>query len=241
MTVQIPLAIGLRDDASFDNFYAGGNDELLAGLRRAVSGRDSEGAILLWGGSAAGKTHLLQAACRAAHEQELAAAYIPLSEKGELSPDVLEGLEQLNLVCLDDLQAVAGDEAWETALFHLYNRLFDNGAQLIMAADANVAQLGIDLPDLRSRLSWGFVFHLHNLDDQAKLAALQLRARQRGVEMSDEVGQYLIRRQARDMRSLFNLLDELDAASLAAQRRLTVPFVRQWLSEQGGERQTSLF
>lgn len=228
MTTQLPLAIGLRDDAAFANFYAGGNLEAVACLRACASAKTSEGSIFLWGPPGSGKTHLLQAACREAGEHGLAAAYIPLSA-AELVPEMLEGLETLNLVCIDDLDAVVARAEWETALFHLYNRMFDQGTQLVVAADVNVGQLGLQLPDLSSRLTWGFVFHLQALSDDDKLAALRLRAEARGMALPDEVSAYLIRRCPRDMAHLFALLDDLDAASLAAQRKLTVPFVREWL------------
>ena len=82
------------------------------------------------------------------------------------------------------------------------------------------------MPDLRSRLGWGLIYQLKVLDDQQRLQALQLRARQRGCEMPYETGRYLMRRLPRNMAALFDLLDQLDEASLVAQRKLTVPFVK---------------
>ncbi len=240
MTVQLPLAIGLRDDAAFANFYPGKNAEAVKCIKESVTGRHSEGSIFVWGGAGTGKSHLLQAVCRIATEAGFSAAYLPLAAADEFAPDILEGLEALSLVCIDDIHHVAGRPDWETALFHLYNRMFESGAQLIVAANANIPQLGIGLPDLSSRLAWGFAFHLHALDEEEKLAALRLRACQRGMQLPPEVGSYLIRRCPRDMVSLFELLERLDAATLAAQRKLTVPFVREWMSG-GGGRQEALF
>src|SRR3569623_871177 len=126
----------------------------------------------------------------------------------------------------DGVDRIAGDRGWETALFHLYNRVREAGGQLVVAARGNPATLALDLPDLRSRLSWGLVLQLHELGDEDKAAALRLQAHQRSKEMPAEVASFLMRRCRRDMAALFALLDELDHASLAAQRRLTVPFVK---------------
>lgn len=228
---QLALAVGLRDDASFENYWRGANTEAVAALVAGCRGGASSGSIYLWGAVGAGKTHLLQAACREAGQAGLTTAYVPLAAHAEFDPVMMEGLEELALLCIDDVQAVAGQEAWEQALFHLYNRIYDRGSQLVVAGRASVPQLGLALPDLRSRLAWGHVFHLTALDDEGKLAALMLRARGRGLTLPDDVARYLIRRQRRDMISLFDLLERLDAATLAAQRKLTVPFVREWLAK----------
>lgn len=222
---QLTLRIGLRDSATFANFLAGDNTAPLHLLQQG-----SEPFIYLWGAMGSGRSHLLQAACHAETACGGSPAYLPLAELARVGVELLDGLEQMSLVCLDDLQAVVGDPVWEEGLFHLYNRVRDVGGRLLAAADASPAALGVQLADLRSRLGWGPVFQLRALDDAGKLAALQLRARARGMELSEEVGTYLLRRGPRDMHALFELLERLDQASLAAQRRLTIPFVRELIS-----------
>lgn len=219
------LRVGLRDSATFANFLAGDNAAALHLLQQG-----GEPFVYLWGGQGSGRTHLLQAACHAESAHGGSPAYLPLAALARAGTAVLDGLEQMSLVCLDDLQAVAGQGAWEEGLFHLYNRVRDAGGRLLAAADAGPAVLGVQLADLRSRLSWGPVFQLQSLDDAGKLAALQLRARARGMELGAEVGAYLLRRCPRDMHALFELLERLDQASLAAQRRLTIPFVRELIN-----------
>jgi DnaA family protein len=85
---------------------------------------------------------------------------------------------------------------------------------------------GIALADLRSRMQRLATFQLRGLDDAARMEALQLRARHRGLELPDETARYLMSRSRRDMRSLYELLDRLDLEALRAQRRLTIPFVK---------------
>lgn len=140
----------------------------------------SDELIYLWGQPGVGRSHLLQAACLRVEERGELAVYLPLAEVAEYGPALLDNLEQSELVCLDDLDAVAGDATWEEALFHLFNRLRDAGRRLLLAADASPRELAIKLPDLQSRLSLALVFQLQQLSDEDKLRALQLRASRRG-------------------------------------------------------------
>jgi DnaA-homolog protein len=220
---QLPLRIGLRDSATFSNFYPGANASAHHTLQRG-----DEPFIYLWGAQGTGKSHLLQAACHAVTAQGGQAIYLPFDEPG-VSAEMLEGLEGMALVCLDGLQLVAGDKAWEAALFHLYNRLRDSGNRMLVAGVSAPTGLGLTLPDLVSRLGWGPVFQLQPLDDGGKAAALMQRAVNRGMQMPKDVAAYLLQRAPRDMHALFDLLERLDEGSLAAQRRLTIPFVRQML------------
>ena len=231
VTEQIPLHFAWRDGFSFENYFAGGslksNAEAVYHLHQLASeNTGDEQFLFLWGFAHAGKSHLLQAACQQAADSGLSVAYLPLTEIGDLHPEMFTGLEQLSLVCVDDVQVLAGNKQCEEALFHLYNRIRDAGNKMIVAGDVAPKALSMSLGDLQSRLSWGPVFHLQELNDANKIAALQLRASARGFELTEEIGLFLIRRSARDMVSLFALLDRLDDASLAQHRKLTIPFVR---------------
>ena len=221
---QLPLRIGLRDSATFANFFPGSN----AAANHALQ-LHSEPFIYLWGARGSGKSHLLQAACHEVSEHGGGAAYLPMGELVAMSPQLLEGMEQMALVCIDEVDTVAGNAEWEQALFHLYNRMRDSGSHLVVAGQAGPAALGVQLPDLVSRLCWGPVFQLKVLDDEEKAEALRLRAFQRGMELPHDVAGYLLKHGPRDMHELFGLLDKLDEESLAAQRKLTVPFVRTFI------------
>ncbi|HID49852.1 MAG TPA: DnaA regulatory inactivator Hda [Chromatiales bacterium] len=221
---QLTLGIGLRDSATFASFLSDGNELVVRALQD-----EAEAMVYLWGPTGSGRTHLLQALCHQAVHRGAPPAYLPLRDLVSLSPAMLEGLEQQAVIGIDDVQAVAGTPQWEEALFHLYNRVRGAGHRLVVSGDAAPHGLGLALPDLVTRLGWGPVFRLAPLDDAGKRRALQLRAQSRGMELSDEVAAYLLRRSPRDMASLFALLERLDQASLAAQRKLTIPFVRQLL------------
>jgi len=223
---QLTLGIRLNDSASFSNYLPGRNAEALNHVRACAQGESSV-PLLVWGALGSGKTHLLHAACHAATARLEHPAYLPMRDATLWSTDVLEGLEHCALVCVDDVDAVAGQSVWEEALFHLYNRVTAQGHGLLLSSAAPPAEMKLKLADLTSRLAWGLVLHLEALDENDKLAALQLRAQQRGFELPSEVAQFLLRRCPRDTPSLFAVLDRLDEASLVAQRKLTIPFVRE--------------
>ncbi len=219
---QLALPLQLADHAVFASFLAGDNDTLVAALVDLSGGGAGQG-CWLWGAAATGKTHLLQAVCDAAGDRS---AYLPLDMLCAAGPGILEGLESRDLVCIDDIDRVAGDNEWERALFRLYNALHEAGGQLVVAAAATPRETGFSLADLASRMSKLPVFQLRVLTDEQRVAALQLRARHRGLELPDDTASFMLRRSRRDMASLYDLLDRLDHEALKAKRRLTIPFVR---------------
>ena len=228
---QLPLGVRLQDNATFESFYPGGNQPVLSALHQWLRGGGLDPYFYLWGESGVGCTHLLQAVCHEAVNLGLTACYLPMSTLlTEAEPAVLEGLEHTPVIGVDDIQAIAGDREWEEAFFHFFNRVRAKEARLLIVGNQAPRGLPIRLPDLHSRLTWGTTFQIHALTDDEKLGALQLRAKARGLILTEEVGRFLLRRSARDMRCLYDTLDQLDEASLRAQRRLTIPFVKEVLT-----------
>lgn len=227
MPVQLPLGVQLRDSASFDAFFAGPNSELVHQLESIAEGSTTTANVhYVSGPEGSGKTHLLQATCRAAGLRGEASAYLPLSELKATGADLVQGLARQSLVCLDDVDAVAGQRDWEEALMALCDGLRASGGRLLAAATRPPMELVLLLRDLATRLAWGPVYALRPLHDDDKVRLLQRRALGRGLELPDDVGRYLLTRSAREIPALLAVLDRLDHASLAAQRRLTLPFVR---------------
>jgi DnaA family protein len=184
----------------------------------------------VYGAAGSGRSHLLQAACAEASRAGRPAAYLPLAQLRADGARILDGFEQLALVALDDLDAVAGDAAFEAALFTLYNGLAEHGRSLAIASAGSPAATPVRLPDLASRLAASEVHRLEPLAESEQPAALRRRAERRGLELPAETLAFLTRRAPRDFATLCRMLDALDTESLAAQRRLTVPFVRDWLA-----------
>lgn len=224
---QLALEVQLRDEATLENFLAAPAVQPLVAALQQYPDPAAETMIYLYGPAGAGKSHLLQASC---HLAGGAALYLPLAELGRYAPaEVLQGVEALGLVCLDDVDRVLGDADWELALFDLCNRARQCGCRLVVAGNAAPRVLAMDLADLRSRLSWGIVYQLTEPEDREKAAIMCFRASRRGLLLPPEVATYITSRAPRGMGQLLDLLDVLDRASLAEQRALSIPFVKQAL------------
>lgn len=229
MPWQLPLGVGIQDDATFANFLPADNAPAVAALGEQLL-RDDEPLIYLWGSASSGRSHLLQAACNAASDRGMRTLYVPLDQLGHFPPLMLEDTEQLDLLALDNIDVVMGRKRWEEGLFHCFNRLRDAKRRLLVSAPCAPRHLEVTLPDLASRLGWGMTFHLSTLNDEQRCQALILRASARGMQLPEEVARYILHRGPRQLGLLFETLDRLDTASLSAQRKLTIPFVKQALA-----------
>lgn len=222
---QLALDLQLADFALFATFHAGPNAALVQALERAAL--EPERAVhWLWGQRGSGRSHLLQAAVAAAGAAGYRCAWLPLASLDELHPAMLEGMGALDLVCIDDVDAVAGDSTWEQALFRVCDDLQLGQGRLLVSAGVAPGAAALQLPDLASRLAAGATWKLRALDDDELLLALQSRASWRGFDLSAAAGRYLLRRVTRSPHALFALLDRIDVAALAERRRVTVPFLR---------------
>lgn len=225
---QLSLPIYFPDDETLESFYPGNNGQLLNAIRASLE-RPGD-SLYFWSSKGGGRSHLLHASCAEMSARGEAVSYLPMERRHLLKPELLEGMEYLALVCVDNIEVIAGDREWEVALFDLYNRVREQEvARLFIAGNRTPRQLSLGLPDLVSRLEWGPIYKLLPLADGEKLAALKMRAHLRGFDLSEDVGHFLLKRLKRDLRTLFVTLDRLDQASITAQRKLTIPFVKKIL------------
>ncbi len=220
---QIPLPLGVPGRKTLAGYFPGGNAEVLAMLAKLATS-PSPAMAYLHGVGDSGKSHLLQAAAAAAREAGMLSAYLPLGD-----PSIRHGfLGQLNsqaLLCLDDIDQVAGNDDFERGLLALYERCRGQ-ARIVFAAAQPPAGCGFALADLVSRLSAQPVYRLAPLDDVQRQQALVFEARRRGLEIAPATVEYLMRRVPRGTAALFALLDRIDRASLEENRRVTIPFLR---------------
>jgi len=223
---QLTLGVTLDDDAQFENFLTNSDNQQPVDYLKQP---DGEAYLYLWGNGSPGRSHLLQAACHQVTAAGGSAIYVPLADKSQFSAQILQGIDSLSLVCLDDIDAIAADPEWEASLFTAFNAIRDSQTQLIVAAKMAPQQLEIALPDLRSRLQSGLILQLQELSDEDKLLALQLRARNRGIEMSTAVAEFILLRAERSLSVLMRILDQLDQSTLQQQRKLTIPLVKSTL------------
>jgi DnaA family protein len=222
---QLALPLRLADHAVFESFLRTGNEALVSVLEQLADG-EGQG-CWLWGPAATGKTHLLQAVSERAGDRSV---YVPLRMLGDAGPAILDGLASRDLICIDDIDSVAGNAEWEGALFDLCNQILDADRILVVSAMMSPRECPVALPDLQSRLVRLPAFQVRPLGEGARVQALQLRAKHRGLDLPDDTARFLLHRSRRDMASLYAVLDKLDLEALRAKRRLTIPFVKDVLA-----------
>ena len=223
--LQLPLNVTLNDESRFDNFYPHNNEQIILALQAFLK-TSNETVFYLWGDRGVGKSHLLQAAAALAKDEHVSALYIDGASHDIHSADLIVAVESCGWLCVDNIDAMISTPEWQEAVFHVFNSLKDRQAKILVSAEVSPRQLTIELEDLRSRLAWGEVYQVHSLSDHDKVRVLQFRANLRGLKLSDEVASYLLNRMPRNMSDLFQVLVTLDEASMAAQRAITIPFVK---------------
>jgi DnaA-homolog protein len=229
MAEQLPVKFEFRANQAFDDYFSGSNEEIISQLKSAVAG-SGEQLIFLWGESGHGKSHLLQACCQAASHQKISAFYLDCSDDSAAShPGLLVGLEGFELVCIDNIEALVGRADWELALFNFFNLHRACDHRLIVSASYAPNALAFILLDLQTRMNWGLPLKIRPLDDKEKIAALCYKAKRMGFELPPQAAQFLLTHYDRRLSSLWLMLNKLDKASLAAQRKLTIPFLKEAL------------
>ncbi|WP_114241691.1 DnaA regulatory inactivator Hda [Dyella sp. C9] len=232
MIPQLPLALRWPRRQRFEHFHPGSNAATVAAVEQLAHAPGTPW-LYLAGVSGSGKSHLLMAACQAAFAGGRTVQYLPLASLRDRAV-AIRGVAGSEFLALDDLGSIAGDREAEHALFDVYNQTKAEGGALLFAAEVLPVQLGLGLPDLRSRLGACQQALLKPLDDAERRAVLRQQAANRGIGLDDTVLDWLFNRYARDLGALLDLLDRLDQASLAAKRRITVPFLREFLREEPG-------
>ncbi|PCJ47401.1 MAG: DnaA regulatory inactivator Hda [Moraxellaceae bacterium] len=225
---QLTLSLGLKPKRDFDGFMVGGNSQLVAGLVGLPAAKERH-FYFIWGEQGCGKSHLLQAQCQLVTQAQWQCIYLEAEQLMEFGPEVLDGMEHFDLVCIDDIDQLLGQSNWEEGFFHLYNKLFDADNSLVVSARSAPRQLEVKLPDLRSRLCSGEVYQVCGLSDEDKLELMVSGAHKRGFQLSLDVARYIVQRSPRDISSLQAVLDQLDTLSLSEQRLITLPFVKKAL------------
>lgn len=229
--MQVPLQFEFQGDQTFASYFPGNNAEIVSQLQLLTSHGDEQ-QLYLWGDVGSGKTHLLQACCQQAKQLGKDPFYLQLHADKLPAVDLLDGLEDLELVCFDDVQAIAGHPDWEQALFRFYNAHRQNNHRLLLSADCPPKYLPFDLADLKTRMAWGLTLKIQSLRDDQLIDALTHKAHFLGFDISPAVGKFLLNHWVHDLPALWRLLATIDHATLAAQRKLTIPFLKQILSDE---------
>ncbi|HBW82806.1 MAG TPA: DnaA regulatory inactivator Hda [Gammaproteobacteria bacterium] len=221
---QLPLGIRLNDDATFANFLVSPDNEQL--LEILSSFPLPAQLIYLWGAEGNGRSHLLQALCHRYAESGAPTLYLPLLERRDFAPQILEHSRTLSVICFDDIDAVGKDSVWQESIFHSINEAAESNVLFVVSASCAPRDLALSLQDLLSRMQRGLTFQVQTASDDFKKQVLQHRAKMRGMSLSEQVSDYILQRADRSLFDLIAVLERLDAESVQRQRRLTVPFVK---------------
>jgi len=232
---QMPLNITLRHEASFDSFVAEAESlaMVLYQLQMAII-RQQGGAWYFHGPDGAGKTHLLQAACRFAHQWERSCVYLNL-EDGEVRsfPDLLKGLEEMEVLCLDAVDVVLPDPAWQSALGQVLLQAQSLGHMVLLSGQQPMADWPLQSEVLADALATVVPVPVSPLDEpESIMLAVQRHGQVRGLQLPKNVISYLIRVFGEDLEAVLLALQRIEQVSLIEKRRITLPFVKRVLSQQ---------
>ena len=221
---QLLLPVSVSEHMVFDSFYPGPNLEIYKSLQANAQ-------KLLWiaGIKGSGKTHLLQAAFHRCVSLSKPSLYIPMRDFDQFSPEILDDLDQLNLICIDDIEFILGHQVWERKLLDFYERIQTTDTHLVVASSESPKGINFLLPDLASRFSMSVVHQLAMLSEIEMISAIMMHAETRGFNLSNESANYLLKRVERNVGSLVEIINILDYESLSKQRKLTIPFIKKIL------------
>ena len=209
--------------ATFDCFYM---DDLNLSAKNALLNNDD---LFLYGIAGTGKSFLLQSLCNHYTDCKKTSLYIPLNEVKEYESSFLDSLEELDLICIDEIDSISKDNDWEVAIFNLINNCLMSKCRLIFCSRLNPSSLQFNLKDLFSRIKK--IDHLellpvkeHNLKD-----ALKFIIEQRSLEIGDSEINYLMTHSTRSLSNILEIIDELDQQSLKLKRRITIPLIKEFI------------
>lgn len=226
--MQLLLPVSINASQTFDSFVNCEDQVLLEQLQNSVKSSDFT-SVYIAGAQGSGKTHLLNACCHAANEANKTSILLPLEQMLSMSAQILDGIEEIDLVCIDNIELIKGNMDWQKAIFNLYNSLMQSNGTLVITGSDTSQNLKLELPDLESRMQWATPFQLHQLSEQDKTVALIHHAHLMGFELSEDVAKFMLSRLPRKMDFLMQALNTLARQSIEKQRVVTVPFVKEVL------------
>ena len=221
---QLTFPWNKDNKSSFDSFYASKLNKHLLSLLQNNAFKDD---LLIFGTKDSGKTYLLQALCNHFSNQGKSSFYLPMKQAKELSVDILESLESMELVCIDGIESIVGNKVWEIGLFNLINRSLNSENRLIFTSSKNIDVMNFELKDLDSRLRKIQSHELYALADDEILSALKHIANLRSIELGSKEAQYLLTYANRNISDLVQILENLDQLSMEMKRKITIPLIKE--------------
>ena len=209
--------------ATFDHFYM--DDQNLCAKDALLKEDD----LFLYGIAGTGKTFLLQSLCNHYTNYQKTSLYIPLNDVKEYGASFLDSLEELDLICIDQIDSIAGDDIWEVAIFNLINNCLTSKCRLIFCSRLNPSSINFNLKDLFSRIKRIDHIELLPVSENNLRDAIRFITDLRSLEIGDSEIDYLMTHSTRSITNILEIIDELDLLSLKLKRRITIPLIKEFI------------
>ena len=205
----------------FDDFYF---DSLNEKVKDSLI---NSGDIYLYGLNKTGKTYLLQSLCNYYSNEGKTSLFIPLKEAKNLGSEITDSLEDLDLICLDDIDLIAGDRRWEIAIFNLINNCLLTNCRIIFCSSLNLSNINFELEDLVSRIKKINSIEIFPVNERNLPNAIKFIAYTKSINLGKREIDYLIRYSERSIYSLVKIVEKLDKTSLELKRKITIPLIKE--------------
>ena len=221
---QLALQIQINERASLDNFFVSKNNNQTIQILKNILLSSNKGAqIFIDDLGSNGKSYLLQAICNDFSNSNNSSIYIPMHEAINLDPSILEGISELNLICIDDIDLINKRREWEIPFFNLINECYEKECFLILSGSINKLKA---IPDLISRIKKMETLRLEAINDDELMEATQAISKNLNIEISDKNMNYLINNSKRDIKTIFRTLSQLEKESLERKKSIGLNLIK---------------
>ena len=221
---QLALQIQINERASLNNFFVSKNNiKTIQILKNILTSSNKGTQLFIDDLGSNGKSYLLQALCNDFSNSNNSSIYIPIQKAIKLDPSILEGISQLNLICIDDVDQINKRE-WEIALFNLINECYEKECFLLLAGRINKLEV---IPDLVSRIKKMETLRLEPINDDELFEATLAISKNLNIEISDKNMNYLINNSKRDIKTIFRILSQLEKVSLERKKSIGLNLIKE--------------
>ena len=212
--------------SSFEGFYIDPKNKQLISILENISINEN---MYIYGLKNSGKTYLLQSLCNKYSKNDKSSLFLPLMDVIKYGVEIIDSIENMDLVCIDGLEAVSQNKEWEIGLFNLINNAQQTGCRLVFTSSSEEGAINFSLADLDSRIRKFQSHEIFPISDDHLLKALKKITNLRSISLGEKEAQYLITYTKRNIADLVNILESLDQLSMENKRRITIPLIKELL------------
>ena len=212
--------------SSFEGFYIDPKNKQLISILENISINEN---MYIYGLKNSGKTYLLQSLCNKYSKNDKSSLFLPLKDVIKYGVEIIDSIENMDLVCIDGLEAVSQNKEWEIGLFNLINNAQQTGCRLVFTSSSEEGAINFSLADLDSRIRKFQSHEIFPISDDHLLKALKKITNLRSISLGEKEAQYLITYTKRNIADLTIILESLDQLSMENKRRITIPLIKELL------------